>query len=153
MNSKRNQIETCLDRKTNLICLTLALFLCLVFILPLISAGALAQDADSAEEQGQLRFRFVGPKAGNRISAIAGIPGDASTYYAGAASGGVWKSTDGGNAWKPIFDIQPVTAIGALAVAHSDPSTVWAGTGEAWAIRDIDEIGRASCRERVLRLV
>ncbi len=99
-----------------------------------------AQQSDS-EEEGPLRFRFVGPKTGNRVSAIAGIPGDATTYYAGAASGGVWKSTDGGNVWKPVFDKQPAAAIGALAVAPSDPSTVWAGTGEAWAIRDIDVMG------------
>src|SRR5256886_6725593 len=47
------------------------------------------------------RFRFVGPRAGNRVASIAGVPGDPSTYYAGAASGGVWKTTDGGNRWDP----------------------------------------------------
>src|SRR5579859_3673131 len=86
-----------------------------------------AQQADS-EEEGQLRFRFAGPRVGNRIAAVAGVPGDPSTYYAGAASGGVWKSTDGGNRWSPIFDKQPAAAIGSLAVAPSDPSVVWAGT-------------------------
>ncbi|HKT90398.1 MAG TPA: hypothetical protein VJQ59_18270 [Candidatus Sulfotelmatobacter sp.] len=91
-----------------------------------------------ADQESQFRFRFVGPRVGNRISAIAGVPGDPSTYYAGAASGGIWKSTDGGNDWNPIFDKEPVAAIGALAVAPSDPSIVWAGTGEAWAIRDSD---------------
>ena len=72
---------------------------------------------------------------------LALIAGDASTYYAGAASGGIWKSTDGGNQRKPIFDKQPVAAIGTLAVAPSDPSTIWAGTGEAWVIRDNDVMG------------
>jgi len=103
-------------------------------------APAAAQPSESGQE-GQLRFRFVGPKVGNRIAAVAGVPGDASVYYAGAASGGIWKSTDGGNRWMPIFDKEPVAAIGALAVAPSDPSTVWAGTGEAWVIRDSDVMG------------
>ena len=92
-----------------------------------------AQQPDPDDED-QMRFRFVGPKVGNRIAAVAGVPGDPSTYYAGAASGGVWKSMDGGNRWAPIFDKQPAAAIGALAVAPSDPSVVWAGTGEAWVI-------------------
>jgi len=87
------------------------------------------------------RFRFVGPIAGNRISAVAAIPGDINTYYAGAASGGIFKSIDGGFGWTPIFDDQPVAAIGSLAVAPSNPSIVWAGTGEAWAIRDVDMMG------------
>ena len=88
-----------------------------------------------------LSFRFVGPTVGNRVASIAGIPGDPSTYYAGAASGGMWKTTDGGIRWTPISDQLPVAAIGALAVAPSDSGMVWAGTGEAWAIRDSDVIG------------
>ena len=87
------------------------------------------------------RFRFVGPIAGNRVAAVAGVAGDINTYYAGAASGGIFKSVDGGHGWTPIFDNEPVAAIGALAVAPSDPSVVWAGTGEAWAIRDSDVMG------------
>jgi photosystem II stability/assembly factor-like uncharacterized protein len=88
-----------------------------------------------------LRFRYMGPPSAGRISAAAGIPGDTRTYYAGAASGGVWKTTDGGQTFAPIFDAQPVQAIGALAVALSDPNIVWAGTGEAWAIRPSDVMG------------
>ncbi len=87
------------------------------------------------------RFEYVGPPSGGRIAAIAGVPGDPSTYYVGAASGGVWKSTDTARTWTPVFDDQPVQAIGALAVAPSDPKIVWAGTGEAWAIRDSDVMG------------
>src|ERR1700758_357936 len=115
--------------------------LCLtLFVVLAVTLPCIAQQSDS-EEEGQLRFRFVGPHVGNRIASVAGIPGDPSTYYAGAASGGVWKSTDGGNRFVPVFDKQPAAAIGSLAVAPSDPSTVWAGTGEAWTIRDIDVMG------------
>ena len=88
-----------------------------------------------------LEFRFMGPAVGNRISAAAGIPGDPSTYYAGAASGGVWKSTDHGATWAPVFDAQDAQAIGSLAVSASNHNIVWAGTGEAWAIRDSDMMG------------
>ena len=83
---------------------------------------------DSAALQ-NLRWRHVGPE-GNRVSSVAGIAGDPMTYYAGAASGGLWKTSDGGATWKPVFDGQPVSSIGALAVAPSDPNVVWAGTGE-----------------------
>ena len=88
-----------------------------------------------------LQFRFMGPAVGNRIASAAGVPGDPSTYYAGAASGGVWKSTDSGHSCVPVFDSQPAQAIGALAVADSNHQIVWAGTGEAWAIRDSDMMG------------
>lgn len=105
------------------------------------TAPALAQLENTRREPEGFRFRFLGPAVGNRIASVTGVPGDPNTYYAGAASGGAWKSSDGGNRWFPIFDEEPVAAIGALAVAPSDPSVVWAGTGEAWAIRDVDVMG------------
>ncbi len=80
----------------------------------------------------------MGPAVGNRISAAAGIPGDPNTYYVGAASGGVWKSTDGGVRWAPVFDDQPVAAIGALAVspvrtrASSGPGRARPGPSATW---------------------
>jgi photosystem II stability/assembly factor-like uncharacterized protein len=76
-----------------------------------------------------LHWRFIGPE-GNRFSAAAGVPGDPHTYYVGAASGGIYKTTDGGVHWDAIFDDMPVQSIGALAVSISDPNVVWAGTGE-----------------------
>ena len=91
-----------------------------------LSAQRRGGAATSAEA---LSFRFLGPVVGNRVASIAGIPGDPSIYYAGAASGGVWKTTDGGIRWAPVSDAMPVAAIGALAVAPSDPNVVWAGTG------------------------
>ncbi len=86
----------------------------------------------------KMAFRFIGPAHGNRVASFAGIPGDTTTYYLGASSGGLWKSNDGGNAWKPIFDKEPAAAIGAIAVAPSDPRIVWVGTGEPWVIRGAD---------------
>lgn len=76
-----------------------------------------------------LRFRHIGPE-GNRVASVAGVPGNPLVYYAGAASGGIFKSVDGGFRWVPVFDDQPVSSVGALAVAPSDPNVVWAGTGE-----------------------
>ena len=88
-----------------------------------------------------LKFRYMGPAAAGRIATVAGVPGDPRTYYLGSASGGVWKSTDSGQTFVPIFDDQPVAAIGAIAVADSDPNTVWVGTGESWVIRYSDVMG------------
>src|SRR6476620_4759670 len=107
-----------------------------------LCAGLFAQGPaarPAPEVYGQLRWRFVGPE-GNRISAVAGIAGDPLVYYAGSASGGLAKTTDGGVHWQQIFDDQSVQSIGALAVAPSDPNVVWAGTGEAW-IRSHISIG------------
>ena len=87
----------------------------------------------------QLRFRYIGP-VGNRIIAIAGVPGDPNVYYAGAASGGIFKTTDAGAHWDPVFDDQPVSSIGSLAIAPSDRNVVWAGTGEGF-IRSNISIG------------
>jgi photosystem II stability/assembly factor-like uncharacterized protein len=86
-----------------------------------------------------LKFRYVGP-VGNRVIAITGVPGNPYVYYAGAASGGVWKTVDNGTHWAPVFDQQDAQSIGALAVAPGDPSTVWAGTGESF-IRSNISIG------------
>jgi len=87
----------------------------------------------------QLAFRYIGP-VGNRVSAVTGVPGNPLIYYAGSASGGIFKSSDGGVTWQPIFDGQPVSSIGSLAVDPSNPNVVWAGTGEPW-IRSHISIG------------
>ena len=121
---------------------SLALALLCAVVATALSTPVSAQRRNQPQEAiDAFRFRFVGPREGNRIASVAGVPGDINTYYAGAASGGIFKSTDGGHGWTPIFENQPVMAIGSLAVAPSNPEIVWAGTGEAWAIRDSDVMG------------
>ena len=97
-----------------------------------------AQEIDP-ELYAQLEYRHIGP-VGNRTIAVAGIAGNRMIYYAGAASGGLWKTTDAGLTWEPVFDDQSAHSIGALAVAPSDANVVWAGTGETF-IRSNVSIG------------
>ena len=87
-----------------------------------------------------LQFRPLGPE-GNRVASIIGEPGNPAVVYIGAADGGVWKTTDGGTNWAPIFDGEDVSAIGALAMAPTDHNVVWAGTGEPWLIRPYYTMG------------
>ena len=93
-----------------------------------------AQGGAPANPLAQLHYRFIGP-VGNRADAVVGEPGNPNVVYVGAASGGIFKTTDGGVNWRPIFDHEDVAAIGALAVAPSAHNIVWAGTGEPFLIR------------------
>ena len=78
------------------------------------------------------KFRDIGPAvAGGRVPVVVGVPGDPNVIYVGAASGGVWKSTDGGDTWRAVFAHGDSASIGALALAPSNPNIVWVGTGEA----------------------
>jgi photosystem II stability/assembly factor-like uncharacterized protein len=119
-----------------------------VWVLTLCSAFASAQPPGGrggAAGRGQapppFQFQMMGPSFGGRVASITGVPGDVRIWYLGSASGGVWKSVDDGNTFAPVFDKMTAQAIGAIAVAPSDPNIVWAGTGEAWAIRDADVMG------------
>src|SRR6266508_4485127 len=114
--------------------------LCLVFSAALAHAAEAKPATRTAsaetkkEESGgplqNLKFRNLGPAAGGgRVSAIAGIPGEPNTIYVGSCSGGVFKTIDGGLSWKAIFEKHP-PSIGAIAVAPSNSSLVWVGTGE-----------------------
>lgn len=87
--------------------------------------------AEATDAFSALKYRPIGPAAGGRLTRAAGVPGDPFTYYAATASGGVWKSEDGGFSWKPIFDDQPISSIGSIAVAPSDPNVIYVGSGEA----------------------
>jgi photosystem II stability/assembly factor-like uncharacterized protein len=112
----------------------------------LIPAHLRAADEEPPDNKGgpavfkKIHFRSLGPAAGGRVCRACGVPGDPRTYYAATAAGGVWKSSDGGTHWKPIFDDQPVSAIGSIAVAPSDPNVIYVGSGEA-NIRGNVEVG------------
>src|SRR4051812_14320018 len=78
-----------------------------------------------------MRYRLVGPFRGGRVLAVAGDPKNPSTYYFGAVSGGVWKTTDGGATWGPLTDKENLWSVGAIAVAPTAPSVIYVGSGEA----------------------
>src|SRR5947208_8021499 len=87
-----------------------------------------------------LHFRALGPE-GNRVASIIGEPGNPAVVYIGAADGGIWKTSDGGTNWSPIFDGENVSAVGALAMAPTAHNVIWAGTGEPWLIRPYYTMG------------
>jgi photosystem II stability/assembly factor-like uncharacterized protein len=101
-----------------------------------VASGLSAQDGaktspESPKAFKALKYRNIGPAAGGRVSRAAGVPGNPVMYYAATASGGVWMSSDGGTKWQSIFDDQPVSSIGSIAVAASDPNVIYVGSGEA----------------------
>src|SRR3984957_12533279 len=86
---------------------------------------------DAFEMASGLHFREIGPATqGGRIESIAVAQGDSNTFFIGTATGGLWKTTNAGNTFMPVFDQEPVLTIGAVAIAPSDSSVVWVGTGE-----------------------
>ena len=100
---------------------------------------SIAQQIDPANFD-NLNFRFIGPE-GNRAIAIAGEPGNPMVSYIGAASGGLWKTSDGGIRWHPITDSLSVSSVGSVALAPSNPNQVWMGTGETFVIRPAHAMG------------
>jgi photosystem II stability/assembly factor-like uncharacterized protein len=100
-------------------------------ILVLAAATPLAAQQYDASTYSGLHWRNLGPFRGGRSNAVTGVPGQPTTFYFGSVGGGVWKSTNSGRTWVPIFDSQPIASIGAIAVAPSDPNVVYVGAGEA----------------------
>ena len=113
---------------------TIILLLCVLCALCVNTyvTGAASQPAaaDSSVFQ-ELRWRHVGPFRAGRVNAVAGVIGEPNTFYSGSVGGGVWKTTNAGRTWAPIFDSTGVASIGAIAVAPSNPDVVYVGTGEA----------------------
>ena len=114
----------------------------LLFCFALLAGAAVPTGAQSAAQQARpsgfasaianLKFRELGPAImGGRVDEFAVVESDPKTVYVGMASGGVWKTVNAGTTWEPVFDGQGSSSIGAIALAPSNPSIVWVGTGEA----------------------
>jgi photosystem II stability/assembly factor-like uncharacterized protein len=78
-----------------------------------------------------MKWRSIGPYRGGRVLAVTGVPNDPNTFYFGGVAGGVWRSSNAGLSWEPLFDKQPISSIGAIAVSDSNPNVIYVGTGEA----------------------
>jgi hypothetical protein len=102
--------------------------------LALVASALFAADAPAQPFApalfGEMRWRMIGPFRGGRTVAASGVPGNTNVFYMAPNNGGVWKTTDAGRTWLPIFDTQPTGSIGALAVSWSRPDRVWVGSGE-----------------------
>ncbi|HLB10983.1 MAG TPA: glycosyl hydrolase, partial [Gemmatimonadaceae bacterium] len=92
--------------------------------IPAISLRAQTPDVSSA-----MHWRSIGPIRAGRARALAGVPSQPNVFYAGFDNGGVWRSTDYGSSWVPLFDHEPTGSIGAIAVAPSDPNVIYVGSG------------------------
>jgi photosystem II stability/assembly factor-like uncharacterized protein len=112
-------------------------FIALAFALTCWASGAGLVQQITPADYGAMRWRLIGPFRGGRAIAVSGVPGDPDLFYFGSVDGGVWKTTDAGRIWNPLWSHEDVASIGAIAVAPSDPSIIYAGTGEADMRSDI----------------
>src|SRR6266536_793880 len=102
-----------------------------------VLAGVLAANASfafaptyDAKLFAELRWRSIGPLRAGRTKSAQGVAAQPNVFYIGVCNGGIWKTTDYGRTWNPIFDDQPTGSIGAVAIAPSDPNVIYAGSGE-----------------------
>ena len=108
-----------------------------LLVICLLASTALAQNGGAVkspleEAFSRLEYRSIGPAImGGRIADVEGVPGDANVVYVASASGGLWKTTNGGVTWKPLFERQGTLSLGDIALAPSNPEVVWVGTGES----------------------
>jgi photosystem II stability/assembly factor-like uncharacterized protein len=104
--------------------------ICVILAIVMIPPASSAAETIDASLYAGLRWRCIGPFRGGRTVGATGVPGKPNLFYIGVNNGGVWKTTDAGRTWTPIFDDQPTGSIGALAVAPSNPDIIYVGSGE-----------------------
>src|SRR3954471_6797191 len=102
----------------------------IVLLLLLVSSTSLSAQQIDSRMYAEMRWRMIGPHRASRTKAAVGIPEQPNVFYIGAVDGGVWKTTDYGRTWNPIFDDQPTGSIGAIALAPSNPNIIYVGSGE-----------------------
>ena len=110
--------------------LSLTIFATLAVLLVATAAAEQSSAGVDPSLYSGMRWRLIGPHRGGRVTAVAGIPGDPTSYYMGTPGGGLWKTTDAGEVWFPIFDQEHVASIGAVAVAPSNYNIIYVATGE-----------------------
>lgn len=115
--------------RTSIYLLAILVFAVNLFIVE--SPSVFAQRQYDANTFSAIKWRNIGPFRGGRVNGVSGVPGEPNTFYFGSVGGGVWKSSNSGRTWIPIFDDQPIASIGAIGVAPSNPNVVYVGTGEA----------------------
>ena len=110
---------------------------CLLFAVSLMTGSGRSRADETVGKQNEegpfqeLKYRSIGPATGGRVCRVAGVAGNPLIYFAATASGGVWRSLDGGLSWKCVTDKLPTSTAGSIAVAPSDPNVVYMGSGEA----------------------
>jgi photosystem II stability/assembly factor-like uncharacterized protein len=110
--------------------LSVFVLICVTFLSALATQSVAAQSLPPALFSG-LQWRLIGPFRAGRVVAVSAVPGSHREFFFGGVDGGVWKTTDAGTVWRPIFDKAPVASIGSIAVADSDSNVMYAGTGES----------------------
>src|SRR6266436_2634984 len=114
-------------------------------LVSLIIGSLLSQQTATAQQYDPklyagLHWRSIGPFRAGRVNAVSGVVGQPETFYFGSVGGGVWKTTNAGRTWNPVFDSASSASIGAIGVAPSNPDVVYVGTGEA-DMRDSIQFG------------
>ncbi|MGC1998259.1 MAG: hypothetical protein WA658_00280, partial [Candidatus Acidiferrales bacterium] len=108
-----------------------------ILILALITPSLTFTQEPPAPSFPEMHWRMIGPFRGGRVVPVTGVPGNTNEYLFGAVGGGVWYTANGGRTWEPIFDAEPISSIGAIAVAPSNPQIIYVGTGESDMRSDI----------------